>query len=160
MYPMNSILPADMHPVSRKLVTARYVHHLGWSAAFIIASAVAGYFWGTFWYWLAGAWAVWFVYLLWLIPAQVRNMGWKETDDELVITRGKLWYRLTIVPFGRIQFVDVSAGPIERALGLKRVKIHTASASSDARIAGLVAEDADALRERLAVKARERMSGL
>ena len=157
---MHSALSPDMHPVSRKLTTARYIHHLSWSAVFAIAFAVAGYFASSFWYWFAGAWVVWFVYLLRLIPAQVRNMGWKETDDELVITRGKLWYRLTIVPFGRIQFVDVSAGPIERALGLKRVKIHTASASSDARIAGLVAEDADALRERLAVKARERMSGL
>ena len=45
-------------------------------------------------------------------------------------------------------------------MGLKKVKLHTASPSSDATIPGLVAADADALRERLAIKARERMSGL
>ena len=46
-------------------------------------------------------------------------MGWLETDDELLITRGKLWHSFTVVPYGRIQFVDVTSGPIDRALGLK-----------------------------------------
>ena len=97
---------------------------------------------------------------LWLIPAQVRNMGWLETDDELLITRGKLWYTFTVVPYGRIQFVDVTSGPIDRALGLKKLQLHTASASTDATIKGLEAPLADALRTRLAHQARERMSGL
>ena len=45
-------------------------------------------------------------------------------------------------------------------LGLKGVSLHTASATSDATIPGLPAAEADALRERLAINARERMSGL
>ena len=95
-----------------------------------------------------------------LMTAQVKNLGWQETADELLVTRGKIWHTFTVVPYGRIQFVDVTAGPVERAMGLKKVKLHTASPSSDATIPGLPAVDADALRERLAIKARERMSGL
>ncbi len=85
--------------------------------------------------------------------------SWEDLD-ELLITKGKLWHTFTVVPYGRIQFVDVTAGPLERAFGMKQVQLHTASASSDSTIQGLPAAEADALRERLAVKARERMSGL
>src|SRR5699024_5463731 len=91
-------------------------------------------------------------------PGQL--MGWQETDDELLITKGRLWHRFTVVPYGRIQFVDVSSGPIARMYGLKTVKLHTASAGTDATIKGLEADTADTLRARLPDKARERMSGL
>lgn len=149
-----------MHPVSPKLVIARYIVHLGWTIFLGAAVAVAGYLWSPWCYWVAAACAGWACYLLWLIPTQVRTMSWLEGEDELLITRGKLWHTFTVVPYGRIQFVDVSAGPIERWLGIKRVQLHTASAGTDATIKGLPAATADALRERLADKARERMSGL
>ena len=65
-----------------------------------------------------------------------------------------------MVPYGRIQYVDVTQGPFQRLFGLKVVDVKTASASTDASIPGLPAEEADALRDRLAERARERMSGL
>ena len=55
---------------------------------------------------------------------------------------------------------NVTAGPVERLFGVKRVKLHTASSTSDSEVVGLDAATADALRDRLAVAARERMSGL
>ncbi|MDY5785933.1 PH domain-containing protein [Corynebacterium sp.] len=116
--------------------------------------------WGA-WWWIAVAIAA--VYIVWhlvLIPFQVRNLGWLETDNELLLSRGKMWHTLTVIPYGRIQFVDVTSGPIGRALGLKNLIINTASSTSNSRLPGVPAEEADALRERLAVKARERMSGL
>lgn len=149
-----------MNPVSPSLTKARYITNLSWDIILAALAAVAAYFWWDWLYWVAGAFLVWALYELWLIPAQVKNLGWQETADELLVTRGKIWHTFTVVPYGRIQFVDVTAGPIERAMGLKKVKLHTASPSSDATIPGLLAADADALRERLAVKARERMSGL
>jgi membrane protein YdbS with pleckstrin-like domain len=100
------------------------------------------------------------VWQLWLLPAQARNRRWAETTDELLITRGRLWRTFTVVPYGRIQYVDVTAGPVERLFGVKRVKLHTASSTSDSEVVGLDAATADALRDRLAVAARERMSGL
>ena len=150
----------EMNPVSPRLVTSRYIHHLSWMFLLAAAAAAAGFWWTPWFYWAAGIFVGLFFWLLWLIPAQVRNMGWLETDDELLITRGKLWYTFTVVPYGRIQFVDVTSGPIDRALGLKKLQLHTASASTDATIKGLEAPLADALRTRLARQARERMSGL
>ena len=149
-----------MNPVSPKLTKARYITNLSWDIILAAVAAAAAYFFWDWLYWVAGAFVVWALYELWLIPAQVKNLGWQETADELLVTRGKIWHTFTVVPYGRIQFVDVTAGPVERAMGLKKVKLHTASPSSDATIPGLPAVDADALRERLAIKARERLSGL
>jgi membrane protein YdbS with pleckstrin-like domain len=46
-----------------------------------------------------------------------------------------------------VQYVDINQGPIERALGLARLRVHTAAASSDATIPGIAADEADALRQ-------------
>jgi len=149
-----------VNPVSPKLTTARYLGRLPWILLPAIGFAVAAWLW-TPWLWIgAGIFLALFLWQLWLIPAQVKLLGWQETEDELLITKGRLWHTFTVVPYGRIQFVDVTAGPIERSLGMKTLELHTASASSDSSVQGLPADTADALRDRLAVKARERMSGL
>ena len=115
------------------------------------------------WSWLAIGSAVllllW-IWLMWLIGVQVRAMSWAELPEEIAIRRGRMWRRLVTVPYGRIQFVDVTAGPLERAFGLKELQLHTASATTDATVKGLEAPLADALRTRLTHHARERMSGL
>lgn len=156
-----------MNPVSPKLVIVRYLSVLPWvilpAVGFLIAGIVIDadeQFLKIGAYVGAGIFAGLVIWLLWLIPAQVKKLGWKETADELLLSRGKVFHTYTVVPYGRIQFVDVTAGPIERIFGLKSVELHTASASSDSSISGLAAAEADALRDRLAVQARERMSGL
>lgn len=149
-----------MNPVSPKLSTARYLGRLPWLLVILVALIVLAVLFSPWLYLPVAVLAVLLLWQAWLIPQQVKRLGWLETEDELLITKGKLWHTFTVVPYGRIQFVDVTAGPIERSLGLKSVVLHTASATSDATVQGLPAEEADALRERLAVKARERMSGL
>ena len=158
---MTDILPAGMRPVSPQLTRVRLISAAIWIVILTIAAVALSLFNGGGWWWLtlAGV-SVLALWLAWLIPAQVRNMAWLETEDELLITKGKLWHKFTVVPYGRIQFVDVTAGPIARAFGLKAVELHTASAGTDAEIKGLDAAEADALRERLTERARERMSGL
>ena len=153
-------LNEGMNPVDPKLAKVRYIVNLTWMVVLALGCMLLGYFAWRWFYAGAALFAVLFFWLVWLIPAQVRNMGWLETADELLITRGKLWHTFTVVPYGRIQFVDVTAGPVARAYGLKTVELHTASAGTDAKVKGLCAAEADALRERLTVKARERMSGL
>jgi membrane protein YdbS with pleckstrin-like domain len=59
-----------------------------------------------------------------------------------------------------MQFVDVSAGPLERAFGLATVELHTAAAGSDARIPGLAGAEAARLRDRLAALGETRAEGL
>jgi hypothetical protein len=59
-----------------------------------------------------------------------------------------------------MQFIDVTAGPIDRAFGLATVQLHTAAAATDARIPGLDRPDADALRDRLALVGEAKATGL
>ncbi len=86
--------------------------------------------------------------------------GFAERDEDLLVRRGVMVRRLSVVPYGRMQFVDVVAGPLERRWGLATVRLHTAAAASDARVPGLPAHDAAQLRDRLATLGEARAAGL
>jgi membrane protein YdbS with pleckstrin-like domain len=88
------------------------------------------------------------------------SWGYAERDDDLVVQRGVMVRRVSVVPYGRMQFLDVTAGPVERAFGLATVQLHTAAAATDARIPGLAAAEAARLRDRLAALGEARSSGL
>jgi uncharacterized protein len=91
---------------------------------------------------------------------RVSAWGYCEREDDLLVRRGVLFSRLSVVPYGRMQFVDVTAGPVERSFGLATVRLHTAAAASDARIPGLPAVDAARLRDQLARLGEARAAGL
>ncbi len=88
------------------------------------------------------------------------SWGYLEREDDLLVRRGVMFRRLSVVPYGRMQTVEVTAGPIERSFHLATVRLHTASAASDARIPGLEAPAANALRDRLATVGEARAEGL
>lgn len=94
------------------------------------------------------------------VQRRVRAWGYCERDDDLLVKRGVLFSRLSVVPYGRMQFIDVTAGPIERSFGLATVRMHTAAASTDARIPGLAETDAADLRDHLASLGESRAAGL
>jgi hypothetical protein len=111
--------------------------------------------------WLAlGAAVVVFWWLWWLIGRRVRSFGYAERGDDLLVTSGILFRRLVIVPYGRMQLVDVKAGPIDRRMGITTVQLHTAAATTDASIPGLEPDAAAALRDRLAKRGEQRSAGL
>jgi membrane protein YdbS with pleckstrin-like domain len=89
-----------------------------------------------------------------------RSWVYQERDEDLIVERGVLIHRLSVVPYGRMQFVDVSAGPIDRVFRLATVKLHTAAAASDARIPGLERDEAARLRDRLAALGEAKAAGL
>ena len=89
-----------------------------------------------------------------------RSWGYAERDDDLIVTHGAMFKKLTVVPYGRMQLVDVKAGPIERAFGLVRVKLHTAAATTDAQVCGLAPADAGTLRDRLTALGEAHAAGL
>jgi membrane protein YdbS with pleckstrin-like domain len=89
-----------------------------------------------------------------------RRWGYAERAEDLMVQRGVLIRRLSVVPYGRMQFVDVVAGPLERRWGLATVRLHTAAAASDARVPGLPASEAERLRDRLAMLGESRGAGL
>jgi hypothetical protein len=95
-----------------------------------------------------------------LLPRSLRTWGYAERVDDLLVRHGLLVRRLSIVPYGRMQFVDVTAGPVERMLGLATVQLHTAAAASDAKIPGLPPQEAARLRDRLAALGEARAEGL
>ena len=96
----------------------------------------------------------------WVIGRQVRAMGYSERTDDLLVVRGVMFRRLVIVPYGRMQLVDVTQGLVDRAFGLSTVQLHTAAATSDAAIDGLPPDVAAGLRDRLAARGESRSAGL
>lgn len=68
----------------------------------------------------------------------------------------KMW----AVPYGRMQFVDVQQGPLDRAFGLARVSLKTASMESNADIPGLPRDEADRIRAVLTERGEALRAGL
>ena len=99
--------------------------------------------------------------LLWRFTGRrYSSWGYAERENDLLIRRGVMFARLSVVPYGRMQFIDVTAGPLERAFGLATVRLHTAAAATDARIPGLEREEAARLRDSLAELGEAQAAGL
>ena len=96
----------------------------------------------------------------WLIGRRVRSFAYTERSEDLLVTSGILIRRLVIVPYGRMQLVDVKAGPIDRLFRIASVQLHTAAATTDAVIPGLEPQVAAVLRDRLAAIGEQRSAGL
>jgi membrane protein YdbS with pleckstrin-like domain len=155
-------LPGEWYSPSRRLMKMRRyeILALGFVAAVIVVVAAAaagnGLAAGIG---LAGV-VVFAVAAERFVARRFAAWGYAERDDDLLVRRGVMFKRLSVVPYGRMQFVDVTAGPIERAFGLMTVRMHTAAAASDARIPGLVPDDATRLRDQLARRGEARAAGL
>jgi len=98
--------------------------------------------------------------LAWVQQRRFKAWGYAERGDDLLVRRGVMFSRLSVIPYGRMQFIDVTAGPLERSFGLATVKMHTAAAASDARIPGLERAEAERLRDRLAELGETQAAGL
>jgi hypothetical protein len=88
--------------------------------------------------------------LAWWWPGvRYRHWSYRLGDAALEITYGPVFRSESVIPYFRVQHVDTSAGPIERQLGLANLKVHTASAATDAVLPGLATDVADAIRRRM-----------
>lgn len=155
--------PADVAftSVSPRLATARRIATcttlLVIAAAFAFVALVGEQSWAWVPVLVLVLLAVW---AAWLIGRQVPAIGYAERDDELLVRTGIMYRRIVVVPYGRLQFVDVQAGPLDRMLGISRVQLHTASAASDASIPGLPPDEAARLRDRLTGRGQSNLAGL
>ena len=155
--------------VSDKLITARFISS-GVGALIFLALTVVPLVlkltgvWAGYPAWLAwAAPAVVVIVMIWemiLIPRQVRAIGYAERDDDLLIRSGILFHRVMVVPYGRMQYVDVTMGPLERMLGLSTIHLHTASPGTNALLNGLPAPEAARLREQLSARGEAKLAGL
>lgn len=84
-------------------------------------------------------------------PKQYRSWAFCTRKRDLYVRSGVLWRSVSVIPYSRIQHVDTRNGPLERWLGLARLVVYTAGIrGADVTIPGLAADEAQALRERLA----------
>lgn len=147
-------LPADLERLDHRVVRLWRMSLAIWSAIFLSVSLVLGIVTGR-------VPALGLVTLAMTVVAAVivvrwpaaRYAGWGYVvrESDVVLRRGVWWTMVSIVPHARIQHVDTRRGPLERALRLASVTIHTAgSTGATLTIPGLDAARAEQLRDRLA----------
>jgi membrane protein YdbS with pleckstrin-like domain len=112
-----------------------------WPVALLAVAALTGWAW-------------------WVMGRNARSWGFAEREEDLYITHGVMFRRLVVVPYGRMQYVDVQSGPLERAFQIAAVHLHTASPGTSARIPGLPAAEAARLRDRLTSLGEAQAAGL
>ena len=95
-----------------------------------------------------------------VVPRQARSIGYQLRADDLVFRRGILWQRMVAVPYGRMQLVDITHGPLDRGFGIAQLKLVTAAAATGVTIPGLTQEAAERLRDTLIDVAETRRTGL
>lgn len=96
----------------------------------------------------------------WWAPRNQRSWGYTEAPEDFVVRGGIAFRRLVAVPYGRMQFVDVEAGPLARHFGFATVTLHTASTKTAAGIPGVPLEEANRLRNRLTELSDSRGAGV
>jgi membrane protein YdbS with pleckstrin-like domain len=85
-----------------------------------------------------------------------RGWGYREGEDEIEIRHGRLIRVRTIVPFGRVQHIDVAQGPIQRLYGLGTLILHTAGTNgASVPLPGLSMENAETMRDRIRARIRQ-----
>nr|WP_236071893.1 PH domain-containing protein [Streptomyces polyasparticus] len=147
-------LPAAMLRLRRLLLVL-------WLAPITVGTAV------LLWLFAGPVWALFALipgfFLVWGWPMLGRNWrSWRyaERADDLLIQRGVMWREETVVPYGRMQLVEVESGPLQRKFGLASLQLHTAAAATDATIPGLDPAEAERLRDRLTELGEARSAGL
>ncbi|GGZ83035.1 hypothetical protein GCM10010371_48430 [Streptomyces subrutilus] len=143
------------------LLTLRRLLLVIWTTLLTAVTAlVLGLTAGPAWAALAALWPAVLVWGWVLLGRNWRSWRYAERADDLLISRGVLWREETVVPYGRMQLVEVTSGPLERRFGLASVQLHTAAAATDAKIPGLVPGEAERLRDRLTELGEARSAGL
>jgi membrane protein YdbS with pleckstrin-like domain len=88
-----------------------------------------------------------------------RAWGYCEEEEELHIRHGLLVRYRTVVPFGRVQHIDVAQGPVERRFGLATLVLHTAGTRASAvALPGLPQDEADRMRDRIRARIRQELA--
>ena len=135
--------------------------HYAIAALLLLAAIVAGDLMLARPRWLpagaaSGAGALLLLIAILLLPGRrYRAWGYHEGEDELVVKHGLMIRKRTIVPFGRVQHIDVAQGPIQRMLGLATLVLNTAGTRGAAvKLPGLLHAQAETMRDHIRAKIR------
>ncbi len=147
--------------VSPRLVVVEVVGSLLFALAVGLGATVFWFLADVTWVlYLGGAVTLVALITVFFEPRRVRSIGYRLRQDDLLFRRGILVRRMVAVPYGRMQLVDITRGPVARWLGLSDLKLVTAAASTGVTIPGLTEADADSLRDQLVHLAESRRAGL
>ena len=86
-----------------------------------------------------------------VVPARsYRRLGFALHPTLLQVVRGWLFHADTIVPLVRVQHIDVTRGPLEKAFGTATLVVHTAGThNSIVALPGLSPEKASEIRDEI-----------
>ena len=149
------------HQLARAYVTVRLISVGSFFLVVLLVALALSVVAGQQWVWVPAA--IVLVITAWTLvitPRQARATGYQLRDDDLVFRRGILWQRMVAVPYGRMQLVDITHGPLDRAFGIAQLKLVTAAASTGVVIPGLKQDAAQQLRDTLVEVAETRRTGL
>ncbi|WP_164234277.1 PH domain-containing protein [Microbacterium hydrocarbonoxydans] len=149
------------HQISPRYVASQFVQNLLFIAFILVVALVISIVAEQTWAWIpAGVITVLTLITLIILPRQARAIGYMLRADDIVFRKGILWQRMIAVPYGRMQLVDITQGPLDRAFGISQLKMVTAAATTGVQIPGLSQDAAEALRDRLIEVAETRRTGL
>lgn len=147
-------------PISKKQVLLSAVGSITMILWLILPGIVMGALvhpWYFLWAAIGGVIYLWYVALL---PRRVRATEYMLREDDLLFRHGIMFRRIIAVPYGRMQVVDITGGPLERKMGISKLRMSTASLTADVKIPGLTIEEAESLRDHLVHVAETRRAGL
>lgn len=161
--------PGEYTRVSPRLMVVQELSNLVTTVVSVVVTAIPLVLRTT------GVWPGYPAWLAWLLPAlvlvaglipasvfpfSVRRRRYSLREDDVVVARGMIWHRIEVVPYGRIQYVDMTSGPVLRAFGLTRLKIHTAATDAHPEILGVPSAEGARLRDELARRGEQKQAGL
>lgn len=168
--PPQSVPEQQWVPAASSYLTVRFVHTIS-ALAFPILAGVAMYCAGAFFggpevlrivglavIAVFGLWGLW-----WLLttPRRTRALGYALESNHLMARRGIVFRSMSSMPYGRIQYVDVDSGPLERMCGVARLTVRTAGTTTGTMVLfGIPLNVAEELRADLVRRADERMAAL
>lgn len=157
-------------PAASGYLTVRFVHTIS-ALVFPILAGVAIYCAGAFFggpealrivglavVAVFGLWGLWWILTT---PRRTRALGYALESNHLMARRGIVFRSMSSMPYGRIQYVDVDSGPLERMCGVARLTVRTAGTTTGTMVLfGIPLNVAEELRADLVRRADERMAAL
>ncbi len=101
----------------------------------------------------AGIWVALLLFRLWYVTRAYTAWTFKFGEQHLELRHGVWWRSTSSVPYHRLQQVDEAQGPLERSLGMARVQLRSAAATTDASIPGIPIADVAEIRRLLMLRA-------
>ena len=168
--PPQSVPEPQWVPAASGYLTVRFVHTIS-ALAFPILAGIALYCAGAFFggpealrlvglavIAVFGLWGLWWILTT---PRRTRALGYALESNHLMARRGIVFRSMSSMPYGRIQYVDVDSGPLERMCGVARLTVRTAGTTTGTMVLfGIPLNVAEELRADLVRRADERMAAL